>query len=278
MLNRFVTNWLREQAQDALLRGFEDATGNAGDGASASDEVGPIRTAEVVLFFPNANQAAGLVDQMTGASVHECHGFTERLGDWQGRPLAVIESQLHGQGLARMVHDVISLRKPRWVVASGFAISLHPDVQRGHILVADRLLDASGYSLDVPCKMPTSKTLHVGTLLSRGQEDSDINGDAIPSDVLAWDIQAALIGEVCRQLKTKMLAIHGIFGDASQREGKLTQELRSQDNLAGVLGAAAGALVQRPSSWKDWWNDKEASLISADRLAKFLAGVVQQLP
>jgi len=47
--------------------------------------------------------------------------------------------------------------------------------------------------------------------------------------------------------------------------------------LAARLGAAAGAIVNRPSSIKDMWQLKEDALVASDRLAAFLSGIVPQL-
>ena len=74
-----------------------------------------------------------------------------------------------------------------------------------------------------------------------------------------------------------MMAIHGVTGSFAKQNSVL-QELKSQDSVAGILGAAAGALIDRPSSVKDLWKESEASLMLTDRLAKFLVGVIGQLP
>ena len=48
--------------------------------------------------------------------------------------------------------------------------------------------------------------------------------------------------------------------------------------LASKLGAAAGAIMKRFSAAKDLWKLREDALKASDRLAKFLASIVEQLP
>ena len=47
--------------------------------------------------------------------------------------------------------------------------------------------------------------------------------------------------------------------------------------MAAQFGAAAGTIVNRPSSIKDLWQLKEDALVASGRLALFLAGIVPQL-
>jgi adenosylhomocysteine nucleosidase len=56
------------------------------------------------------------------------------------------------------------------------------------------------------------------------------------------------------------------------------ENLLEQKTLAGKVGAAAGAVLKRFSAAKDLWQLREDALKASDRLAKFLAGVVGQLP
>lgn len=286
MLQRFVAKWLQQQAQDALLQGLRPAESTKTEDAA---QLGEPETAAVACFFPAANQAAGLVDLLTDATVTQCHGFVEHLGTVSKRRVAIIEAALPHPALAHVVRDVISLRKPSWVVATGFATATNPTVARGDMMIANRLVDSAGYSLAIDTKMPTSKHLHVGTLLTLDGEPpnpSDTSGGAaVPATALtstdgtlAHESQAAVIGEVCRVLKTKMMAVHCAATKVGDVESTLAKGIKSQATLAGMVGAAASALIDKPGSIKDLWNDKEARLVFADRLAKFLVSVIAQLP
>ena len=233
---------------------------------------------DVVCMFPSSAEAGGFVDKLSGITTSKCSGFVERVGTLQKTRVAVVESGLAHEKLARALRDVIQLRKPKWVLSNGFVMSLMETVRRGDIIVADRIVDPHDYSLATGTKMPEGKGLRVGTLLTVEMfpEDTKQQKAFVETGALACDTQAAVIAEVCRVLKTRMMAVHVV----AQRESvtsTLVKKVKSQESMAGLLGAAAGALIEKPSSVKDFWNDKEDALKLSDRLAHFLEGVVSQL-
>ena len=54
--------------------------------------------------------------------------------------------------------------------------------------------------------------------------------------------------------------------------------LLAQKTWAAKVGATAGALLNRFSAAKDMWQMREQALKASDRLAKFLKGLLAQLP
>ena len=59
---------------------------------------------------------------------------------------------------------------------------------------------------------------------------------------------------------------------------KEVERLLEQNSLASKLGAATGAIFNRPSSIKDMWSLKEQAIKASDRLARFLVRTLGQLP
>lgn len=232
------------------------------------------RAVDIACFYPTAQEAAGLTDLLSGASTMQCNGFVERIGTVSDRRIAIIEAPLPQEKLALVVRDVISLRTPKWVFATGFAMAVDPSVSRGHLLVANRLVDSRDYSLAIDTRMDEAKGLRVGTLSTL----ADDTEKPTASGALAQDTQAAVIGEVCRVLKTKMMAVHCVAATPNTRANPVAEKIKSQDSIAGIVGAAAGALLDQPSSLKNMWKDKEANLVFSDRLAKFLVSIISQLP
>ena len=277
MLQRFVANWLRQQATEAVMNAINPDSEQQADGQSGESESVPAEV-DVVCLFPSSSEAGGFVDKLSDITTTKCSGFVERIGVLQKTPVAVVESGLAHEKLARALRDVIELRKPKWVLSNGFAMALAGPVRRGDIIVADRIVDPHEYSLEIGTKMPEAKGLRVGTLLTVEMfpEEAKKQKEFAGTNALACDTQAAVIAEVCRVLKTRMMAVHVV----AQRESvtsTLVKKVKSQESMAGLLGAAAGALIEKPSTVKDFWNDKESSLKLSDRLAHFLEGVVGQL-
>jgi nucleoside phosphorylase len=224
-------------------------------------------------------EAGGLVDKLSGVSVLKCNGFLERIGTLEGTVISVVETDAPHEQLACVVQDILSLRKPQWMISSGFAIAIHESVKRGDMVVANRVIDEHDYSLRIDMNMPTSKSIHVGVVLTRQSLPTQADKTKlVAKQALACETQAAVIAEVSRLKKTPMMAIQCVAQGLQQRPSAVISKIKSQDSLAGFVGAAAGALLDQPGSAKDLWHDKEDTLKLSDRLAQFLVGVVGQLP
>lgn len=252
------------------------------DAEAAEAGEGPVESPEVdiVCFFASASESGGTLDRLTQPGSTNCHGFTERIGALGDKVVGIVEVGGTHEELARVVRDVVALRKPRWVIGSGFAVGLAKSVREGEIVVAERIIDAADYSLNTGTTMPEAKGLRVGTLLTLDKlpMSHDMKQELAVKDALACETQAAIVAEVCRILKTPMMGIHCIAESANSSRNQLVKKVKSQESLAGMIGAAAGALLDHPGSVKEFWNDKESSLRLSDRLATFLTGVMAQLP
>lgn len=273
MLQRLVTSWLRQQAQQAVFRSVQPGDDARERPEAEDDEV------DVACLFASASEAGGLVDRLAQKRVRTCHGFVERVGLLGHRKIVVVETDQQQEKLARIIHDVVALRTPKWVISSGFASSLDETVRRGDIVVANRIVDEHGYSIKPGTKMSESPGLRVGTLLAVDMlpGTADEQRRAITNEALICAVQTAVIAEVCRQLKLRLMAVHVVADRLGTPAPTIVKQVGSQTTLAGVLGAAAGALIEKPSTMKELWSNRESSLRLSDRLAGFLASVVAQL-
>lgn len=272
MLQRLVANWLRQQAQEAVIGALNPDVASK----TVADETAT-QNVLAACFFPSSGEAGGFADQLSDVSVTKCNGFVERIGLFEGKPIAVIECNLPHEELARAVRDVLALREPKWTIACGFAVALSSNVKRGAIVVADRIMDEQDYSLNTGTKMPESKALHVGSLLTRQTMPTTNEKQSLEDKALAVETQAAIVAEVSRLQKSPMMAIYCVAQAFRERPSGILGKVKSQDSVAGFVGAAAGALLDHPGSVKEFWNDKESTLKHADRLGNFLAGVIAQL-
>lgn len=275
MLQKMVAKWLTKQAQSAVMSALNPDIETEQTGESESAEQRDILAA---CFFSSNGEAGGFVDKLSNVSMTKCNGFVERLGLLDDRPIMVVESSLPHEQLARTVRDVLVLREPKWTVASGFAVSLQEHVRRGSMVVADRIVDEQDYSLSTGTKMPESKGLHVGSLLTRETLPTNTEKRSLAGRALATETQAAIVAEVSRLQKCPMMAIHCVAMGLKERTSSILSKVKSQGSVAGIVGAAAGALLDQPGSAKEFWNDKEMTLKNSDRLASFLVGILKQLP
>ena len=274
MLQRLVANWLKEQARDVITQTL--------DPQETQDTDGPPER-ELVVIFPNRAEAGGFVDKLAAAKATKCNGFVEHLGRLGEVTTSVIEAPLSHERLAQVTLQAIKLRQPRWVLSSGFVVALHPDLRKGHLLMTRRVIDEQDYSLSTGLEVDANALapgVHAGTLMTLGAFPATAAAkDELSKshDALSCDRQAAIVAEVCRQQGTRMMAIHVVAESLAEQSRVSVREVKAQDSLAARIGAAAGAMIEQPSSAMHYWNEKETTLRLSDRLASFLTGIVQQL-
>jgi adenosylhomocysteine nucleosidase len=97
------------------------------------------------------------------------------------------------------------------------------------------------------------------------------------NEALALDMESSAVAEACSRQGTRFLAVRIVTDAVDDELPKDVERLLRPATTARRLGAAVGAILNRPSSVKDMLKLKEEALIASDRLAKFLAGVVLQL-
>jgi nucleoside phosphorylase len=131
-----------------------------------------------------------------------------------------------------------------------------------------------------PQVLAATKGLHVGRLLSvdrliRQPAERRILHEE--HDALACDMETISVARACQELNTRLLSVRIISDAVDDELPPEIEHLLSQKSIAGKLGAAAGAVFQRPSAAKDLWKLREDALKASDRLGKFLRGVLGQL-
>ena len=276
----FVRGWLARQAQQAAI----DAVRSGARGPAATTSVGPPRPCDVGLVFALGIESGGLVDLLANCVVTQAAEAVVRQGELDSRTLVIVESGVGSLAAARGTQSLLAGHRPAWVISAGFAGGLDPRLKRGDIVMADSIESPDGRRLTIDLKMPTAtsetKGLHVGRIVTSDtllHRSADKRALGERRQALAVDMESWTVGEVCRQAKTRFLAIR-IISDAVDDELPADIErLARQQSRASRAGAVAGALFRRPSSIKDMLKLKEEALIASDRLARFLAGIVPQL-
>ncbi|MDA1054953.1 MAG: nucleoside phosphorylase [Planctomycetota bacterium] len=285
MLRWLVSNLVRQTAQTQLRSVVTEAMRG---GQEAEQEAGgePLPPVDVAVVFALSVESGGLVDLLQERITTRCHAHTEHRGQLNGRQVLVVESGVGQDAANAMTADLIGLYQPNWVISAGFAGALQGELRRGHILMADEVADATGRRLSIGltvdhASMEASPSLHVGRLLTVDQlirTRSQKEQLGAEHEALACDMETLAVADACARAGTKFLSVRIISDSIDDELPKEIEGLLSQDSLVGKLGAAAGAIVHRPSCVKDLWKLKENALKATDRLARFLTGVIDQLP
>ena len=95
---------------------------------------------------------------------------------------------------------------------------------------------------------------------------------------VACDMETFAVAEVCARMKTHLISVRVITDGAGDELPPEVARLLGQPTFAGKLGAAAAAILKRPSSATDMWKLRQDATKRGSQLAKFLLGLLPQLP
>lgn len=281
MWQTFVRSWVQRQVRQTASEAIRAAKDGQRRPAASPSPV----TCDVGFVFALGIEAGGLEDLLQGVVTTQAAGFTVREGTLRGRSVVIVATGVGQQAAVRGTQALIAGHRPAWVISAGFAGGLDRRLQRGDILMADALIDTDGRRLAIdlkidPAAVGADKRLHVGACAASEKilhRPADKEAIGQRCGALAVDMESWAVGEVCRQAKTRFLCIRVISDAVDDALPADVETLARQTTTASRWGAAAGAIFRRPSSVKDLLQLKEDGLVFSDRLARFLAGVVEQL-
>ena len=237
--------------------------------------------ADIGIVYATPIELAPFFDRCERVRKYTGGDFTFRGGRYGSIRIAAVQCGM-GQATARKAtHALLDAHTPKWVLSAGFAGALRPEMQVGDIVVPDVIYTTTGDKLTVDFRMesdPASR-LHVGALVTAENivhKVVDKQKLHIETGALAVDMESYAVADVCRETKTRFFGVRAISDDLS---ADLPPEVLSILGGTGSLrlGAAVGALWNRPASIKDLWRLRELANTAAERLATFLEGVVVQL-
>lgn len=276
-----VRSWLTQQVRQAASQAVRAAQDERGQPKVLERP----RPCDVGFVFALGIESGGFEDLLEDVVTTRAAGLRFREGTLRARSVVLVETGVGQAAAARGTQALIAGHRPAWVVSAGFAGALDRRLKRGDIVLADAAISSNGQRLAIDLRIPPDalagkKGLHVGGCLT---SDSIVRRPADKESLgrqhaaLAVDMESWTVAEVCRQAKTRFLAIRVISDAVDDELPADVETLARQKSTASRLGAAAAALVRRPSSAKDMLKLKEDALVASDRLARFLVGVVEQL-
>lgn len=284
LLRHLVTQFLQQQAHakfaEAMRKG-PTADAKSPSKTNAAPHATPLLVDGLILY-PSEVDAGGVLDQTKEKQVTYCESFKEQLGVFGPCRVALLEVG-DGPKAGIVTAEALKLIRPLWVISLGFASGLAPNVRRGQIVMASRIVNEQGTALragiPVAAGEPPQPGLHQGDLLTvnRIPESAKEKQTLAGSGAIAWDMDshhvAAAVGA-----NSLLISVRIISEAIDDQLPQALKAYREQKSLAGKLGAVTGALLDQPSSIQKMWKLQDDAIKLSDRLAKFLLGVVEQLP
>jgi adenosylhomocysteine nucleosidase len=237
--------------------------------------------ADVGFVHATAMELAPFLDRCERVRKYTGGDFVFRGGLYGKIRIALAQSGMGPKPARRATLALVDGHSPRWIISAGFSGALEPKMKVGDIVVGSSIVDSNGTELVIDMKMPANPAagLYVGRLLMVDRivrTVAEKNSLAGRLGAIAVDMESMAVAQVCRNSKTRFLAVRVISDDLS---ADLPAELASVVGSSGTvrLGAVAGAIFKRFGSVKDLWRLREQGVGAAGRLATFLEGVVTQL-
>lgn len=285
MLRAVVMQWLRQRAAAAAADGLAQATHTAGQAARNMQEAACVQV-PIAVVAALGIELGGLEDRLQALRVFHGHGFLVRLGLLRNRPVMLVTTGVGPAAAAKAVDSVLAAHRPQWVVSAGFAGGLQPGLAHGDLVAPDALVDAAGRVLPVAAAslLPSAVaenlrggSLRVGRLLSvdrLARTPQEKHTLAERHQALAVDMETFAVAEACLRQGVPMIPLRVITDAAEDELPRELDRLLQPQSAARRLGAALRAIVQRPSTVKDFYRLHETAVAGADRLAEAVETLV----
>jgi adenosylhomocysteine nucleosidase len=283
-LRWILQNWLRNVAQQRVR---ETVVAAAREQLSQKPG-GPesLAPCDVGVVFALGEESGGLEDLLAIETRIAGDGFAVRIGTIQHRRIAIVVSGVGRSAAAKATDALLAGHRPGWIVSAGFCGGLVAEAARHDLIVAERIVDPSGESLDIElarldrslyAERPRVRT---GTILCADQivrRPEDRARLGVQYGAIAVDLESAAVARSCRRRGVPFLGIRVVSDAVDDALPREIEHLSRQKSRAGQLGAALGAIVKRPGSIKDFYKLRENAMLASDRLAKYLVEVIASL-
>jgi adenosylhomocysteine nucleosidase len=239
----------------------------------------------VGVVFALGLEAGSLEDRLAGKIAVRGSQFTAWQGGLKGRSVVIVHSGAGQKNAALATTALILGHKPRWVISAGLACGLHPQVQRGDIVMPNCILGEDGQRLAIDFRISSEQTtavpgLHMGPLLTIDRvafKTAEKLQLGQRHAALAVDMETLAVAEECCREKQRFLAVRVVSDAVDEELPPDVERLMTRKTWARKIGATAGSIVRRPSTVKDLWRFRETALVCAKKLAGFLEGIIEQL-
>ena len=287
MLRWLVAHAIRNTSQQAVQDVAKDAVRTAQD---STRQVLPLEVESfppvdaLVLFALSVETSPFIAKLETPRRFRweKTKGVIGKLGE---RYVAVLHTGVGTSAAGKLVEKIGPAlpSESNWI-SSGFAGGLVPELKRGDLLMANTVTDGKR-SVALTRRIgqdavDATPYLHSGTLfttdhiVASGEERAAL---AEQHGAVACDMESMEIADRLERLGRSLTSVRIISDSVEDEIPTEVSKLLSQSTLASKVGAATGALFQRPSAAKDMWKHRDHAGRTAERLAGFLTGIVEQV-
>ncbi|MFI4874885.1 MAG: hypothetical protein ACIALR_06090 [Blastopirellula sp. JB062] len=278
LLRWLVGNWIQNQGRDLLQEKLQA-------GLDPQQTPTDLPTIDVACFFALGIESGGLYDLLDNPHTIRHKGLVEHVGLLNERPVALVETGVGGEPARRATERYVALRQPKWILSCGFAGGLAEQAKKGHIVMADSVVRGDQQEITIPLSLTAEQVasqpgLHVGRLLTvdkiiRTPAEKRQLGETHAA--IAVDMETYATADACARRQIKLMSVRVVTDAVDDELPKNLERLVQQTDTARMIGAAAAAIVNRPSSVQGMWRLRETAMKASDRLARFLQGVIPQL-
>ncbi|WP_437188408.1 5'-methylthioadenosine nucleosidase [Planctomicrobium sp. SH668] len=210
------------------------------------------------------------------------NGFTFRGCQLDETRICLVEGGMGASRAVKATTALIDAYQPPWVLSVGFSGALIDGMKVGDIVVANGITNETGeiqLAIDLKMRAAPEQGLYVGKLCSSSSVVRLVTEKrqlAAITGAIAVDMESLSVAQVCRQRKTRFMAVRVISDDLSE---DLPAEVTALVSPKGTVraGALFGAIIRRPGCIKDLFALREKSEEAAKKLGAFLPGIIKVL-
>lgn len=287
MLRWLVAQAVRNTSQQAVQDAAEEAVRTAQE---TTPQILPLEmeefpAADVLVLFALSVEAGPFVERLEEGRRFRWQKLKGTLGKLEGRYVAVMQTGVGKRSVARFIDRVApALSSKTACVSAGFAGALVPELGRGDLLMPNQITDGKrSFTLPMRVSQETidaTSYLHTGCLLTVDHivaTQPERAALAEQHGAVACDMESAEVAAGLQRFGRDVTSVRIISDGVDDDIPEEVSKLLSQASFAAKMGAATGALFQRPSVAKDLWKLRDQAGRAANRLAGFLTGVVTQV-
>lgn len=223
-----------------------------------------------------------LIDRLRRVRKYHAAALSITEGELDGRIIVIATGGMGRAAARRAATVLLEGHRPSWMISAGFAGALNPALERNDLALPRGVVDPEGHALtiDPPGQMGegvrhcTGRILTLDRIVLQASEKAELHRDR-GADLV--DMETSAVAALCAERLIRFLSIRVVSDDARTDLPPEIARLMTQSGSYRV-GAALRAIWDRPSRIKDFWRLHEQALEAADRLAKFVARCIGELP